>query len=562
MNLTSSFFLRKLRGGILPALMLCILAGPFRLDSKPAYPGLIDYVQPDGSVIRIFLQGDENGHSILSADGIRLERSPEGFLIPDLKKTGVSPSREKKKYLFSGTPFPSEGEPAALVVLVNFNDKKFSMADPRSYFDAMLNKEGFDEYGASGSVRDYFIHNSMGLFRPHFDVYGPITLSERCSYYGSNNMYGDDMHPELMCIEACTQLDPNVDFTRYDLDGDGYIDNLFIFYAGFGEADTGISTLIWPHSANIEDFELGEKYVFDGKILNRYGMSNELDYQYRRPDGIGTFVHEFSHVLGLPDLYATTYSFAFTPGEFSILDVGSYNDEGRTPPHYSSFERMSLGWLEPEIPASEGEYTLEPLHLSNKAYLIPTDDENEFYLFENRKKELGDAFIPAEGMLVWHVDFKQTVWDDNVVNNTPSHQYVDLIEADGKASKYTRSGDAFPGTSNKTEFSFSSSPQLKTWSGRSTGYALSQISLSGDVVSFNVKHDISGATLIPTEVATRSGWHIENGRIFNDSHSRIPLHIYTPDGSLRLMLAEGCDARLPAGIYIVVDSDSASKIII
>ncbi len=535
----------------------------FGLSAKPAYPGVINYTQPDGTNIRIRIEGDENRHSIYSEAGILLEKDSNGFLRPAPNKANFNAIiNEEKKFLFSGTPFPSEGEPSALVVLVNFNDLRFSMANPRDFYDRMLNEEGFSDYGATGSARDYFIENSMGKFKPHFDVYGPITLNERASYYGSNDIWGNDLHPELMCIEACTQLDSNVDFTQYDLNGDGYIDNLFIFYAGLGEADTGNTSYIWPHSANIEDFQLDSQYVFDDVILNRYAMSNEMDYTYRRPDGIGTFVHEFSHVMGLPDLYATTYTYAVTPGNYSILDMGTYNNEGRTPPYYSAFERMSLGWLKPELLWQSGEYELLPVNESNCAYMIPTDMEDEFYLFESRKLEKADAFLPAEGMLVWHIDFNQTVWDSNTVNNRPAHQYVDLIEADGAATKYSREGDTFPGTKNVTSFSFNTNPQLKTWSGKDTGYAFSNIAYNNGLVSFNLTNSSSGVKdIISSEQP--SYWSLSANLLTNTSSNQGEyLKVYNSSGLLTAQILPGESISLTPGIYVISSSSTASKILI
>ena len=140
-----------------------------------------------------------------------------------------------------------------------------------------------------------------------------------------------------MVIEACRQLNPEIDFSQYDLDNDQYIDNVFIFYAGQGEASGGSSDCVWPHSWEVEIAEMGSQHIFDNVHLNRYACSNEwelsaLGYGYR-PVGIGTFIHEFSHVMGLPDLDSTQYvEDTFTPGAWSVMDYGPYNNYGCTPP--------------------------------------------------------------------------------------------------------------------------------------------------------------------------------------------------------------------------------------
>lgn len=112
---------------------------------------------------------------------------------------------------FSGN-FPRTGKVKGLVILVEYKNVKFTMNDPYSYFNNMLNKEGFDEYGGTGSARDYFLQNSNGLFEPEFDIYGPYTLSKDRKYYGGNNNYDEDQAPEEMIIEACRGLDSRINF--------------------------------------------------------------------------------------------------------------------------------------------------------------------------------------------------------------------------------------------------------------------------------------------------------------------------------------------------------------
>lgn len=550
------------------SLLTAALLSPMSGSAKPAYPGIIDYTQPDGSIIRIRIEGDENSKRILSEDGkTRLEAMPDGFLRPAALRMESPASEEQRKFIFSGTPFPSEGEPHALVVLVNFNDNRFSRINPRTFYQRMLNEPGFFDYEATGSARDYFIENSGNAFRPHFDVYGPITLREYAGYYGANDMYGNDLHPEQMCIEACQQLDPDVDFSKYDLNDDGYIDNIYLIYAGFGEADTGTSNLIWPHSANLEDFDLEEQYVFDGKILNRYGMSNEMDFVNQRPDGIGTFVHEFCHVLGLPDLYATSYTFATTPGAYSALDTGSYNNQGRTPPNLSSFERMSLGWLQPELMEESGDYSLPPLADSNKAFIIPTENEDEFFLFECRKAEGADAYLPGEGMLVWHIDFHQNIWDDNIVNNNGNHQYVDIVEADGVASRYSRAGDTFPGEQNVRSFSFSTIPSLASWMGVPTGRALSDIAYShSDGITFRMERvndetgDNEDSGVDDITDTSSDLWSLHGQTLTNVSAS--PITIYNLSGARIAILKSGESLTLSPAIYILNSPDFTTKTVV
>ncbi|MDE6696893.1 MAG: M6 family metalloprotease domain-containing protein [Muribaculaceae bacterium] len=379
--------------------------------------------------------------------------------------------------------FPVLGEQKGLVILVEYEDIAFEYGD-HDYFFRMLNEEGFSDFGSLGSARDWFIENSGGRFMPDFDVYGPVVLPNPRQYYGGNDASGNDLHPEEMAIHACQILDDEVDFSQYDRDGDGIIDNVFIFYAGKGEHDSGVKNAVWPHSWDIAAAST-EEYIFDGVKLNHYACSCEYPSGYKRPDGIGTFVHEFSHVMGLPDLYVTTYTSGFTPDAWSVMDKGPYNNNGLTPPNYSSYEKCALGWLDFE-PFKEGIMELPDLSTTGIAYALPTEKSYEFYFFENRQQLGNDAFIPGHGMLVWHLDYNKGAWAMNTVNNISTHQRVDLIEADNVKSAATRSGDSFPGTAGVTSFTFETKPQLASWAKKRLAYDIEDIAETADgLITFN-----------------------------------------------------------------------------
>lgn len=538
--------------------------------AAPARPGLFAYTQPDGERIMITMTGDEYGHRIFNADGVELADDGTGQLVV---ASGVSLQREGEPRLkrksanmpmrisagesgfnpgICPSSFPAKGEGRALVVLVEYQDKKFDCDDPYDYFSRMLNEEGFSTYGATGSARDFFIENSMGQFRPQFDVYGPLTLQYTYMHYGRNNSWGDDKAPEEMAIEACQQLDDIVDFNDYDLDGDGFIDNVFVFYAGQGENSGGNTGTVWPHSADISDLR-NDIYEFDGVRLNHYACSNEtMDFgSGQRPDGIGTFVHEFSHVIGLPDLYSTVYNNAFTPGEWSTLDMGPYNNEGLTPPYYSAYERFALGWMEPEW-LTAGHKTLEAVNVSNKAYFIPTDSGDEYYLLECRVQQGNDLYIPGEGMLIWHVDYDWQAWYDNTVNNVRNHQRVDLVEADNRQTGATRGGDSFPGTGHITSFGKTTVPTFESWQGVWTGFELSDISFDGTRVTFTVEGEGSGVD----SVTDSPDWTIEGGVLM----AYAPVQVYGLNGMTitRLGAGEIFDLRGSGGV-IVAGAGGARK---
>lgn len=470
----------------------------------PARRGFINRTTVDGQTVQVQLIGDEFGHYYVDAQGNkyvaddndRLSIAAPQFVEKLAERRNVRRSAANARRRipgnigkFPGTTFPSSGKQKAIVILVEYKDQKFKIgsdAKANQYFTDMLNKDGFNEYGGTGSVHEYFIDSSNGKFDCQFDLFGPVTLKNNMSYYGGNDYWGNDKNPEEMVVEACKALDATVNFKDYDRDNDGYVDNIYIIYAGQGEASGGSENTVWPHSWSLSEVE--KTITLDGVIIDTYGCSNEWESGYGngRPDGIGTFVHEFSHVLGLPDLYDTVETGAtYTPGDWNVLDYGPYNNDGRTPPAYSAFERNAMGWIDlMELTADAGDVILSDLNYSNEAYVI-TNPQNsqEFFLIESRQQKGWDKYLPATGMLIWHVDYDFDKWSNNAVNNTKSHQGVDLIEADGRVLKKPRNaGDCFPGTSNVTAYS------PKWWNNYSVGLDIYDIKLTSDGgTTFSVK---------------------------------------------------------------------------
>lgn len=390
--------------------------------------------------------------------------------------------------LFPGTTYPKTGSPKGLIILVEYSDVKFaSNYDAGDYFNRMMSEKGFSDYYGTGSALDWFTDASNGQFTPDFDVFGPITLSNKQAYYGANDTWGNDQRAEYMVIDGCRLLDSQINFKDYDTDDDGYVDNVFVFYAGKGEADGGSDDTVWPHQWELSS--AGVSLKLDGVSINRYACSNELTGT--TPAGIGTFIHEFSHVMGLPDLYHTTDAVYYTPSEWSILDYGPYNNNGRTPPTYSIFERNAMGWINPIVlDKTPRQIELTHIETSNSGCLIPTSNNNEFFLLENRQQKGWDTYVPGHGMLIWHIDYNASVWSSNAVNNTKSHQYVDIEEANNNPNGYSTSISqnwAFPGTSGKyTDFTDTSTPNMKTWSGTALNTPITNIKESNGIISFDV----------------------------------------------------------------------------
>ncbi len=419
----------------------------------------------DGSSITVYAHGDEFFHWLTDAQGNWIERNEQGDyeVVPPLTNEQIQKRRTKaRRYIHQQTnrATPLNIAPRGLIILVNFQDKTFTTSTAE--MDSMINGQDYKrEYSytysgipyhitATGSAREYFYVASNKQYHPQFDVIGPVTVSKNMAYYGENDSSDNDKHAEQMIEEACklAKSECNVDFTLYDNDSDGKVDFVYVFYAGYGEADSGIENTIWPHAYELTD--AGITCIIDGKTIDKYACSNEISYVSKKHEGIGTFCHEFSHVLGLPDLYitqdvSTTHK---TLGQWDIMDYGPYNNDGNTPPNYSGYERFFMGWTTPRIlTQSDESIVLHDLASSNEVLLISETDEHNlvgndpnpatFYLIENRQQTGLDTYLPGHGMMLTKITYSYDKWYQNTVNNSKRRMGVDLIEADGKAPNYS-----------------------------------------------------------------------------------------------------------------------------
>lgn len=342
------------------------------------------------------------------------------------------------------------GEKKGLIILVEFPDIAFQENARQTWTD-LANMNGYSDNYAPGSVSDYFFDQSYNQFRLTFDVVGPVMASQTHDYYGSNIDWGAptgwfDQNVGELVEEMCKGVADQVRFSDYDWDGDGEVEQVFLLYAGHGENDywSKDSTVIWPHMASLSLDWKGyeEGLIIQDVRIDTYACSNEID---RSDDlaGIGTFCHEFSHCLGLPDLYDTENGTSVL-GRYDVMDQGNYNGNSWCPVGFSSYERYSCGWLEPEVISDPtlvvstdntvrdiDSDELRPLHLYPDAFLYRvSEDASDYYLIEYRRKKSWDKYIPTEGLMAWHIDFDEEAWINNEVNNDPDHLRVVRLKVD------------------------------------------------------------------------------------------------------------------------------------
>ena len=491
-------------------------------SAVPAKPGLFRMLTlSDGTTVKAQLVGDEHGHYWLSADGRAYQQMDGMAYFSEVSIETVKAKAQARRSQANarrakrlGTPQRIGevgnyiGKKKGIIILVNFSNVAFQKDNNNALFQRIANEKNFSYGDFKGSMYDYFYAQSEGKFELTFDVVGPVTVSNTQSYYGSNDSGGYDKYPATMVIEALKLVDSKVNFADYDWDGDGKVDQVYVVYAGKGEADGGASTTIWPHewelsSAASYDDGSGAQ-TLDGVIIDTYACGGELNGS-GNIDGIGTMCHEFSHCLGYPDFYDTDYSGGQGMGNWDLMDGGSYNGDGYQPAGYTSYERWMAGWKEPvELTTTTQVANMKALQDGGEAYIVYNNgNRNEYFLLENRQFIGWDASLPGEGLLILHVDYNASAWADNTPNDTPSHQRMTWIPADNEYQYTTYQGtkyysfegmanDPFP-YGNVNAFNKSTTPAAKFFNKNTDGTYYLDSSIEGitqnadGTVSFNFK---------------------------------------------------------------------------
>ncbi len=344
------------------------------------------------------------------------------------------------------------GKKKGIIILVQFPNQKFETGHDNAYYKMVANEKGLThEDGYVGSVTDYFLSQSNGQFELDFDIAGPYTLSHTSSYYGKNDGANIDTKVGYMIQEGCdAAVADGFNFNDYDWDGDGYADQVFVLYAGLGEASGGDAKTVWPHEYQIRYTCVGKvlNYTAEGKgKVDTYACANEMERVINNATGtytnelklagIGTICHEFSHCLGFADMYDTSSNGGnYGMGFYDVMSAGSYNGGGFTPCNYTAYERIYAGWTEPIV--LDEPATIKAMKSSEdygRPFIIYNDKHpDEFYTLENRQKKGWDAELYGSGLMITHVDYDQTKWGINQVNASASdHQRCTIFHADNDA---------------------------------------------------------------------------------------------------------------------------------
>ena len=442
-------------------LSLCIAMASLSAFAVPAKKGgqvVIRLV--NGTELKAELQGDEFMHYYLAEDGKCYTQNADGLYEPvnrealrqkALQKRAVvtkniAAKRKQMKRDASGKS-GFFGQKKGLIMLVQFPDRQFQAAHDKQFYEDFANKENYVSGEFRGSVRDYYHAQSDGQFELTFDVIGPLTAPMSYQYYGQNASSGSDAHVGTLVTWALEQCKGKVNFKDYDWDGDGYVDQVFLLYAGQGENYEGApSDNIWPHMFYLTSSDYGKVWdTGEGVYVNTYACSCELN-QKKGCDGIGTVCHEFSHCLGFMDLYDTTYSGGYGMDDWDLLHSGNYNGNGFCPANFTGYEKWVAGWIEPtELRKDTIVSAMKSLSDGGDTYIIYNENNrNEYYFLDNRQRTGWDSALPGSGLLITHVDYNESIWKANNINNDPEHQRMSPFHADNLPKYRNASGDPYP----------------------------------------------------------------------------------------------------------------------
>lgn len=448
------------------------------IQAMPVKPGICRNITlADGTVVKAELVGDEHLTYWRTADGACYRQTPSAGVFSKVELSALQSeydavvaqkaAREKAILESARTSMPVkkvegskfQGKKKCLVILANFADTKFKPEHTLDLYKQIINGENYSDetLGFKGSVRDYFKAQSGGQFEIDFDVVGPVDLPKGYAGYGKNDASGRDQAALVYpMVEDAVNLakDQVTDWKQYDWDGDGLVEEVFVLYAGHGQATYPQDPdLVWPHKSAIDPMT-----VADGVKVSVYACSCELGAT-EAIDGIGAFCHEFSHCMGLKDHYDINGR-GYGTGSWDIMCFGCYNGNTFLPAEYNSYEKMFCGWKEPIVLNAEPQKIegMKALAAGGDTYIFYNDgNENEYYMLENRQKTGWDAALPGEGLIVLHVDYSKGAWEDNQVNYNAARQRMTVIPADNTlgSTDEDKAGDAWPYQGNNSLTNYS-----------------------------------------------------------------------------------------------------------
>lgn len=513
--------------------LLCLVLSVWAVPAKRGVWCSLSLV--DGTEVKAQLVGDEFLHYYVSEDGTKYVQDESTGLYRKMTdevtaqrraavRRAQAQGRQKRMLRKAQASNVFQGTKKGLIILVQFTDSKFKSGHDLALYRRIANDENYSGNNFRGSIKDYFKAQSHGQFELDFDVAGICQLQHPYAYYGKNNSQKEDVKPGEMVAEACLWAhEHGINFSKYDWNGDGEVDQVFVLYAGHGEASYKDANTIWPHMYYLSASDYGKPLSLDGVTVDTYACSSELNGDGNL-DGIGTFCHEFSHCMGFPDLYDTSSDGGwFGMGDFDLMCSGSYNGDSKCPAGYSAYEKAECGWLTlKDMTNIEQETSIvgvQPMSADGDAYIIKNKGhEDEYYILENRQKTGWDSYLPASGLMITHVDYDADIWDWNMPNTsgkyedangntkTNDHQRLTIFRAGKSTDEYGDASDLYPYGSNNS-LTKTSSPASTLYNTNSDGskcmhVAITDIAIAADgTASFTLskeEHQGGDVPVIPS----------------------------------------------------------------
>lgn len=464
---------------------------------------------------------------------------------------------------------PHTGTITIPVVLVNFQDAKFKINKPKEAFEQLFNSDTQADLGNGnrlnyGSVAKYFRDMSNGAFTPKFKVYGPVTVDQPETYYGGKNEDDNkDEDPRQLVKDALKLVEDQVtedDIKSFCSDGTT-IDCVYIVYAGLGQNDGGDGTTVWANCWTTDGATLG------GKKVRWYTMSGELSPVKIKNstipvvNGLGVICHEFSHSLGLPDMYPTATSAYLDNQEmeyWDLMDGGEYTYNGFCPTAYTAFEKEQMEWQVDMVTLdSDASVTMTTsTEQGGTAYkIVNPQNDKEYLMLEYIQRKGWNKYLFGNGLLVYHVCLpSETLYSSTRLNNAPGYPGMAVVPADGAClSSYIKAnendyvnslyGDLFPGTGNLqgqnvTELSDTNQQPNFCWYNATkteklnTNKAIKNIKYDNGVLTFDYVNDVASG-ILPVwgdKQATDGRVYSINGAYLGDDITKLPHGIYIVNG--------------------------------
>lgn len=428
----------------------------------------------------------------------------------DLNSKHLAPVRKASANVVAhkyGNKQKAVGKRRVLVILMEYKDVEFSKS--KTDFHRLFNEVGYNDDNAQGSVKDFYLSASYNQLDLESDIYGPYTSSNEMSYYGRNNTAnnGNDVNAYALFEEAIANVANETDLSQYDGNGDGFIDNVHIIFAGYGEEAGAASDAIWSHEATFY-----RPYEIQGLKIDRYSCAPELRGNSGKGiSRIGPHCHEIGHALGAMDYYDTNYStggeYAGT-GQWDVMASGSWNNDGITPADFNPYVKAyNYGWIFPK-PLPQGEVVILPsCDDSDGYYILKSYEDGDYYMLENRSKDKWGSGVPGEGLLIFHVHHDIANAGNEINATAPQKCYLTCasstkqLPGNSPASygEINSAGCPYPGNSGNSNFGQQSVPKAFYWNGDACGIEINDINMADNGCIYLTNNSI-GAGFEPTDM--------------------------------------------------------------